>query len=180
MQQALRLYFRDTNVNQVMLFGRVNSQSDNGEVQTSSGLPAFLISLISTLEELLRPVLPPPTHTLLFPPKTAPPRARQAILNLYNPGEGISSHVDLLNRFGDGIIGISMGSGCVMNFEKHSEHKDMDDVGKERWELFLPERSIIVMTEDARYSWKHGIEGRQEDLVESEEGTDSGYCLGQI
>ncbi|KAI9447703.1 hypothetical protein H4582DRAFT_2068309 [Lactarius indigo] len=45
-------------------------------------------------------------------------RARQAIVNLYRPGEGIAPHVDLLNRFGDGIIGVSLGGGVAMRFAR--------------------------------------------------------------
>jgi hypothetical protein len=31
--------------------------------------------------------------------------------------------------------------------------------------LFLPERSLIVLSGDARYNWTHGIEKRTADVV---------------
>lgn len=41
----------------------------------------------------------------------------QMIVNGYEPGEGISSHVDLL-KFEDGIAVISLGSSTTMSFTK--------------------------------------------------------------
>lgn len=45
------------------------------------------------------------------------PLFNQMIANSYEPGEGISSHVDLL-RFEDGIAIVSLLSSCVMTFKK--------------------------------------------------------------
>jgi hypothetical protein len=98
MQTCMDKYFRNGSVNQIMLFGRALPLSADGGSQ--SGIPPFLMDLLSTISEMLLPELPARTHALLFPPPDAPIRARQAILNLYHPGEGISPHVDLLKRFG--------------------------------------------------------------------------------
>ncbi|KAJ7147322.1 hypothetical protein C8R46DRAFT_1180222 [Mycena filopes] len=134
---CLKHYFNRPGVNQIMLFGVASNSSP------SSGLPPILLELLATMSVLLQPSLPPEIHTLLFP--RTPTHARQAILNLYHPGEGITPHVDLLKRFGDGIVGISLGSSCT--------------------KLFLPERSMIVLSGDARYAWTHGIEKRTSDIV---------------
>ncbi|KAH7926790.1 hypothetical protein BV22DRAFT_1032534 [Leucogyrophana mollusca] len=171
-QKCMEMYFDGRHgINQVMLFGRSTSEVE-GDATLGAGLPPFLVSLLHKLRDLLQPALPQQIHALLFPGKSAPSRARQAILNLYNPGEGISPHVDLLKRFDDGILGISFGSGCVMSFEKvrsegksgsGSEHGD-----SARWDLYLPERSILVLSGEARYQWTHGIEGTLKDVVKSE------------
>jgi len=154
-------------VNQVMLFGRA---SDKG-----SGLPPFLEALIPTLSDLLNPHLPAHTHALLFPTSAYPsaPASRQAILNHYTPGEGITPHVDLLTRFADGILGVSLGGGTVMTFRHVSaDTRSGEAKREERFDLYLPERSVLVLTGDARYKWSHGIEGRLEDcLEEGEENT---------
>ena len=92
--------------------------------------------------------------------------ARQAIINLYKPGEGISPHVDLLGRYADGIIGVSLGSGCVMHFDKVLRD-DQEAEENTRWDVYLPERSIIVLSKEARYDWTHGIEKKTGDPVES-------------
>jgi len=169
-------YFRNESVNQVMLFGRAHPPSTDGNSQ--SGIPPFLTELLSTISELLLPELPARTHALLFPPPDTPLRARQAILNLYHPGEGISPHVDLLNRFDDGILGISLGSGCVLSFRKELREELCQgtssvqvagvDATSDEQHLYLPERSIVVLSEDARYKWTHGIHGRTKDFVRGE------------
>ncbi|KAJ8596742.1 hypothetical protein M405DRAFT_103043 [Rhizopogon salebrosus TDB-379] len=172
-QQCMNPYFDGGDVNQIMLFGRTTSEHTGN---MGSGLPPFLITLLHLLAELLRDHLPEPVHKMLFPHKDAPPRARQAILNLYHPGEGISPHVDLLKRFDDGIIGVSFGSGCVMSFER-VEGQEKELIGKEeedgplvkdQWDLYLEDRSVLILSEDARYNWTHGIHGRPKDLVVSE------------
>ncbi|KAA1466655.1 hypothetical protein DENSPDRAFT_811858 [Dentipellis sp. KUC8613] len=179
MDECLETYFKNSNVNQVMLFGRAKR---GDQVETSNcGLPKFLQSLLDDLEGFLKPMLPQKTHRLLFPPPDEAVHARQAIINLYHPGEGISPHVDLLRRFGDGIIGVSLGSGCVMNFCHVPGDGDASssldapsacpgpDIRDKRWDLYLPERSVLVLSEDARYRWTHGIERRTKDLVKSED-----------
>jgi hypothetical protein len=170
-QQCMSLYFDGRDVNQIMLFGRTTSEHHGN---MGGGLPAFLITLLHRLADLLRDHLPEPVHEMLFPPKDAPPRARQAILNLYHPGEGISPHVDLLKRFDDGIIGVSFGSGCVMSFERVKGQekkligKDKANGDRDRWDLYLEDRSVLVLSDDARYNWTHGINGRPNDFVVSE------------
>lgn len=145
---CMNQYFTSPNINQVMLFGR-----------GSTGIPEPLQALLSTLSDILHPVLPPETHELLFPAK--PERSRQAILNLYQPGEGISAHVDLLDRFGDGIVGVSLGSGCVMQFTSRDD---------ERYGIYLPARSVIVLSDEVRYDWTHEIEKKLEDWVQDSDG----------
>ena len=139
-------YFRNGS-NQVMLFGRASSRS--------GGLPSFLIKLLEELAGILRPHIPPSTYNLLFPSGSY--QSRQAILNRYKPGEGITPHVDLLKRFGDGIIGVSLGAGCAMDF------KEVD--GDAHWSIWLPSLSVIVLEGDARYRWTHGIEHVRKDWV---------------
>src|SRR5690606_23887213 len=116
----------------------------------------------------LRPLLPDETYDLLFP--TVPTQARQAIINLYNPGEGITPHVDLLGRYDDGIMGVSFGSGTVMRFDRVEEPDDAmfdddDEAARNRWDMYLPERCVIVLSEEARYDWTHGIDKRTKDYV---------------
>ncbi|KAF8338460.1 hypothetical protein F5887DRAFT_1062943 [Amanita rubescens] len=166
---ASATYFRNPNVNQVMLFGRapdpeISNLSDCTGTHNNTnitGLPTIFINLLSTLSTLLKPFLPEEAYTLLFP--SCPTQARQAIINLYNPGEGISPHVDLLGRYGDGIIGVSFGSGCVMNGGVDPGQQ------RDRWDLYLPERSVLVLSEDARYGWTHGIDKITKDYVSASE-----------
>lgn len=155
---CMKTYFLSPADNQVMLFGRF-SPSDSSK--STSGLPPVLSSLLKELSTLLQPVLPPETYSLVFPSK--PTGARQAIINLYQPGEGITPHVDLLKRYGDGIIGVSFSSACVMRFDRVDPVPE--DESNNRWDVFLPERSVIVLSKEARYKWTHGIDKRRRDFV---------------
>ena len=156
-----------TGVNQVMFFGRASEKG--------SGLPLFLDELVSTLSSLLQPHLSTHAHRLLFPSEPTPAyrASRQAILNHYTPGEGITPHVDLLTRFADGIVGVSLGSGTVMTFRRVADEGSPGELGEgDRWDVYLPERSVLVLTGDARYKWTHGIEQRLVDGV-MDKGTPS-------
>ncbi|KAH7343766.1 hypothetical protein B0J17DRAFT_713925 [Rhizoctonia solani] len=158
-------YFARPGANQVMLFGRPrvshaeqssSTQSDQSSNQ-SSGLPDFLERLLEELEQTLSgPEIPPDVQQKLFSP--VPGQARQAILNRYNPGEGIKPHIDLPNRFADGIIIVSLANGIVMDFAHEGK--------KEAISAWLPPRSIVIMEGEARWEWTHGIAYRESDIVD--------------
>ena len=174
---CLDTYFKSPDVNQVMLFTRflsptssatqlsptINSDAMNSNLIADAGLPNILLGLLETISTLLKPILPPQTYDLLFP--VNPTRARQAIINLYHPGEGITPHIDLLGRYGDGIIGVSFNSSCVMRFDRAEPGSQSDNDNSARWDLYLPERSIIVLSREARYDWTHGIDKKKRDYV---------------
>lgn len=171
---CMKTYFLLPEDNQVMLFGRL--APEDATTSSASGLPRILLDLLDAMAVLLQPAVPVETHALLFPAK--PTRARQAIINLYQPGEGITPHVDLLSRYGDGIVGVSFLSGSVMRFDKISPDKDTAGDTRNRWDLYLPERSMIVLTEEARYGWTHGIDKRTRDFVEADcEGSSRGSWI---
>jgi len=79
----------------------------------------------------------------------------QLIVNEYNQGQGIASHVDCEPCFGDTIISLSLGSTCVMDF--------INKETKEKVEVLLEPRSLVVLKDDARYLWTHGITGKKAD-----------------
>lgn len=124
-----------------------------------SSLPVYATRVLDDLRQHLGPHLSPKMMETLFEQSLA----RQVILNLYPPGQGISPHIDLPNRYADGILGVSLLGGCVMTFER----------GDERHDVYLPERTVYVMTGEARWEWTHGIEGRSEDLVENGRGVET-------
>ena len=176
-------------VNQVMLFHRTDCV-EQSTPQTRSIAPAWLPCLTNLLayvsEVLAPPALDTRTWNILFSPESSKdttnvpdepgPRARrsrQAIINLYHPGEGISDHVDLLDRYDDGIVGVSFISGCVMRFAKpdHGHHHDplsSTEPDHQYTNLYLPPRSVVALVGDARYKWTHGIPARRLDLVQDE------------
>ncbi len=85
-----------------------------------------------------------------------PRRPDQAIINRYLPGEGITAHVDYTTYFGPVIASLSLGSTAVMEFTRVGNLQD-------KHVLWLEPGSLLVMSGEARYRWKHGIPARQRD-----------------
>lgn len=79
----------------------------------------------------------------------------QAIINEYEPGQGISAHVDCVPCFGPVVAAISLGSECDMDFT-HPEDGTKVTVR-------LTPGSLCVMTGPARYTWRHSIAARKSD-----------------
>lgn len=79
----------------------------------------------------------------------------QVIINVYQPGQGISAHIDCVPCFGDTIASLSLGSACVMDFTHAT-------TGEKQSHL-LVSRSLLVLSGDARYHWQHAIPARKSD-----------------
>ncbi|MGH1517940.1 alpha-ketoglutarate-dependent dioxygenase AlkB [Chryseobacterium sp. JK1] len=77
----------------------------------------------------------------------------QVIINEYEPGQGISNHIDCVPCFEETIISISLLSPCIMQFSKDQQKN----------EILLQSRSILLLSDEARYSWKHGIKAVKND-----------------
>lgn len=73
----------------------------------------------------------------------------QCIVNEYTRNQGISAHIDRLD-FGPDVLGLSIGADTVMVFER----------GTEKFECFLPRRSLVKLSGPARYEWEHSIPSR--------------------
>uniref|UniRef100_A0A2Z5U609 tRNA (carboxymethyluridine(34)-5-O)-methyltransferase n=1 Tax=Reticulitermes speratus TaxID=60591 RepID=A0A2Z5U609_9NEOP len=85
----------------------------------------------------------------------------QMTVNNYQPGQGIPSHVDTHSAFEDPILSLSLGSSIVMEFR----HQDGHAIP-----VLLPRRSLLIMSEEARYAWSHGITPRKMDVVPTVNG----------
>ncbi len=85
----------------------------------------------------------------------------QAIINEYESGQGISTHIDCEPCFGDTIISLSLGSTCIMNFEKEPNSKN-------KFELLVEPKSLMIMKEESRYGFYHGISNRKSDKYNNE------------
>ena len=82
----------------------------------------------------------------------------QVIVNEYEVGQGISAHTDVVSAFGSTITSLSLGSGCVMQFSNPDT--------SEKHDIYLDPRSLVIMSGDARYKWKHAIPARKSDVVD--------------
>jgi alkylated DNA repair dioxygenase AlkB len=110
------------------------------------------------------------------------PHINQLTINEYTPGQGIGSHVDTETAFDDGLLLITLGGGIVMEFREVVSDNDDDDItannDEEKWGdtriktaerrkklLYLPPRSLVLLSGDARYKWEHMIVSRMTDTV---------------
>ena len=80
----------------------------------------------------------------------------QVIVNEYIPGQGIASHIDCEPCFSDTVASLSLISRCVMNLTD----KDKPDTV---YDYLLEPRSLIILQNDARFQWMHGIKPLKND-----------------
>ena len=98
-------------------------------------LPVLILRLVEDIQELLEQEL------------------TQTIINGYLRGRGIRPHNDL-HLFRHTVCSLSLGSPTVMRFQ---EGKRCD--GPEL-KLPLPRRSLLLLRDEMRYDWYHGIPDR--------------------
>lgn len=82
----------------------------------------------------------------------------QVIVNEYQPGQGISAHIDCQPCFGETTASLSLLSACVMRFAFQTLSQQM--------ELHLQSASLLVLGGDARHFWTHAIPARKRDILE--------------
>lgn len=80
----------------------------------------------------------------------------QLIVNEYEPGQGISAHIDCVPCFGPVIASLSLGSTCQMELSRN-------DISMT---IILRPRSLLVLAGDARAHWRHAIRARRSDLID--------------
>eukprot|EP00924_Labyrinthula_sp_SR-Ha-C_P008512 maker-scaffold_32-snap-gene-2.61-mRNA-1 protein AED:0.00 eAED:0.00 QI:61/1/1/1/1/1/2/1286/327 len=80
----------------------------------------------------------------------------QATVNEYNRGEGIAQHVDTHSAFTEAIASLSLGSSGVFFFESRFE----------KFSIYVPRRSLFVMTGESRYEFTHQMPQRVTDLID--------------
>lgn len=98
-----------------------------------------------------------------FQPGTYP--CDQLTVNYYDYSEmgacGIATHVDAHSAFEDAILIVSLGSYTVMDFARWNAPAEVTaPIG-----VFLPRRSLAVMSGESRYGWTHCIAEKRTDTV---------------
>lgn len=76
-------------------------------------------------------------------------RPNQVIVNEYKIGQGITWHIDSEKSFDDNIFIISLLSDCIIKLEHQKT--------KEQLEVFLKKNSLLCLTKESRYDWRHTI-----------------------
>ncbi len=81
----------------------------------------------------------------------------QVIANEYEPGQGIGEHTDHEKFFDEEVMTLSLLSSTTMYYRVAKKHRTK---GTELKKIPLSERSLGIMTKDARYIWTHEIPKR--------------------
>lgn len=106
----------------------------------------------------------------------------QLTVNEYPPGVGLSPHIDTHSAFEDAIFSLSLAGPCVMELRRYedgtwkSEHptNKVDKITEENIEhsasllrkaIYLPPRSMLVLSGEGRYAWHHYIPHHKVDQV---------------
>eukprot|EP00698_Gefionella_okellyi_P004036 TRINITY_DN13750_c0_g1_i1.p1 TRINITY_DN13750_c0_g1~~TRINITY_DN13750_c0_g1_i1.p1 ORF type:complete len:214 (+),score=34.32 TRINITY_DN13750_c0_g1_i1:54-695(+) len=80
----------------------------------------------------------------------------QLIINEYQPGQGISAHTDQVRDFGPVVVSLSLLTTVTMDLSNASTVHQVQ----------LDRCSLLVLTEDARYKWRHAIAARKTDCID--------------
>jgi alkylated DNA repair dioxygenase AlkB len=83
----------------------------------------------------------------------------QMIVNEYLPGQGIGPHIDS-GDFGPEIITVSLCSACTMTFSRPGYEECLD--------LWVQPGDLMLLTQEARYLWRHQIRPRKQDLYQGQ------------
>ncbi|KAI3468493.1 hypothetical protein Pfo_025156 [Paulownia fortunei] len=105
----------------------------------------------------------------------------QLTVNEYPPGVGLSPHIDTHSAFEGLIFSLSLAGPCIMEFrkyttgvwqEKPTSSSDIEEQisGKNsnfiRKAIYLPPRSMLLLSGESRYAWHHYIPHHKVDKVE--------------
>ena len=77
------------------------------------------------------------------------------LINEYLPGQGIAMHCDY-QPFDRTVVSLTLLSACVMDFRRLADGRQQA--------LLLEPRSLLVLSDEARYQWQHRIARRKSDL----------------
>lgn len=85
---------------------------------------------------------------------------QQLTVNEYLPGQGIAAHIDTPHCLGPTIFFLTLSSGVTISLARRLSDSAVKKL------LFLPPRSLLRLTGDARYEFSHGIAPRFTDKVD--------------
>ncbi|XP_071705507.1 alkylated DNA repair protein ALKBH8 homolog [Rutidosis leptorrhynchoides] len=97
----------------------------------------------------------------------------QLTVNEYPAGVGLSPHIDTHSAFEGSIYSLSLSGPCIMEFRRYS-HTNGDKEDTEscnnsssfvRKAIYLPPRSMILLSGEGRYAWQHYIPHHKLDVV---------------
>ncbi|CAG8501896.1 6873_t:CDS:2 [Acaulospora colombiana] len=124
-------------------YGHSFDYDSNQVGSTSPEFPHYMDSLLDKLKECYPFV----------------PEMEQLTVQCYPVGTGIPPHIDCHSSFGEYIVALSLGSPVIMEFKDVKSGNVVN--------IDLPNRSLLVLSGEARYAWSHSIRARKSDQLES-------------
>ena len=119
-------------------YGYIYDYSKKSKPQSTIAIPEIFLQLKTNIESL------PMINNIKFD---------QCIINEYFPGQGISPHVDHTTQFGPIVVSLSLASPCTFQFIRNNMVLNYK----------LEPKELCIMTEDARYFYKHSIPKTKSD-----------------
>ncbi|XAR70765.1 tRNA (carboxymethyluridine(34)-5-O)-methyltransferase [Bertholletia excelsa] len=131
-------------------------------------LPSFVISIIKKIASV--PDIDDAPNIVLD----------QLTVNEYPCGVGLSPHIDTHSAFEELIFSLSLAGPCIMEFRRYPNgvwipqpDSEMDSIEQNaeitstfvRKAIYLPPRSMLLLSGEARYAWHHYIPHHKVDLV---------------
>nr|AKM76722.1 RNA-binding (RRM/RBD/RNP motifs) family protein [Erodium foetidum] len=104
----------------------------------------------------------------------------QLTVNEYPPGVGLSPHIDTHSAFEGLIFSLSLAGPCIMEFRRYTQGAwfpkacssiDTESESPEngtnfiRKAIYLPPRSMLLLSGEARFAWHHYIPHHKIDIV---------------
>ena len=84
----------------------------------------------------------------------------QCTINEYLPGVGIAPHIDTHSCFSDTIVSLSLENDIMMYFKNRNNNTS-------RLPIYLFKKSLLILQNEARYCYSHGITARKTDNYEN-------------
>ena len=81
----------------------------------------------------------------------------QCTINEYEGGQGIRPHIEATECFDNYVISLSLLSPIIMDF-RHSKND-------KKKSILLKPRSLLIIGNESRYLWSHGISHRKYDII---------------
>ena len=128
-------------------FTRKIDETNLFESSSSSSFPSFLLRIVEKMQNN--------NHIKL---ETIP---NQCTINEYLIGQGIAPHVDTHSPFHNQIISISLGSGTTMVLKNVLNEQLV-------YHLYIPARSLLLLSNEARFGYSHGIPSRKSDYIQQQ------------
>jgi len=100
----------------------------------------------------------------------------QMTANEYIAGQGIAPHTDTTTCFGPLIFILTCSAGITMTFRRNKRQVDGGISSAEegpvnhpmKISIWLPRRSLLIMSAESRFDWSHSIASRKFDNVNGE------------